>query len=624
MIALSLDWQADGIPPGCAERQTARAERMAQAMPPAAHWSSGGALFVTQKAPRGWRPATTRCGGQVLFAGFLYHREDARTALGIGPASDAAIYAAAYGAWGDGADLRLLGEFAAIIAWPGQHRVRLSRSPLTAPPLHIWQSAERLIVGSSPRVMFAAGAPRQIDEQKIADGLFLNYCEEERSWFADIARLPAGARAELTPAGMRTHRYYDPLALPPTRLARDADYVQAASALLAQGTAATLDGFARPAISLSGGFDSQAVAAHALRQMPAGQTLLGLTGVPEAGWDGTCAPGTIGDERAAAAALGAMYPALRVETVDAAGLGFDHKLGEMFLLTGAMPRNTMNLHWIHAIHARARAQHCDVLLNGGMGNVSFSFDGSGALPGWLRHGHWLRLSREIAAIRGARSWPRTLWSQAVRPALPQRARQGSFGEWCPLNPDYARRMHLTERAQSLRYDPHFRAPASTGEWRRAALANALSESGDIIQGLEHIHGVPMRDPTFYRPLVEFCFSIPDDQYLRGGTSRWLARRMLSGLVPDSVLNAAARGVQAADWHLRLGRERAALTAELDRLAANPAMAARFDVPRMQAALRDWPQTTPHTPQEGDYLLKFALPRMLTAARFIGFVEGSNV
>ncbi|MFA6114171.1 MAG: hypothetical protein WC729_09260 [Sphingomonas sp.] len=85
----------------------------------------------------------------------------------------------------------------------------------------------------------------------------------------------------------------------------------------------------------------------------------------------------------------------------------------------------------------------------------------------------------------------------------------------------------------------------------------------------------------------------------------------------------SRGVQPADWPQRLWRDREALTAELDRLANDPAMVTRFDLPRLRAALDTWNGKRPGHGTPELNLLQVALPRALTTARFIRFIEGRN-
>lgn len=588
---------------------------------------------------RNFSPAQSPNGEYVLFTGHIDNRAELIGALPgrFNPTLDnAALYGLCRAEYGDACDLKVIGQYAAVLCSPETNSLKLARSPIMAPPLHIWRGADRVIIASTPRAIFATDeVPEEIDEQKIADSLFLNYNEEERGWFKDVSRLPVGTQATLTPGGFQATGYYDPFAFEPVRLARDEDYVDAANALFLEGTKATLQGFSKPAVSVSGGLDSQAVAAFALKAMPTEQVLHGYTGVPEEGWDGRTAPKRFGDETAHVEALAAMHPRIVPNFVDAAGLSFDHKLDAMFLMAGAAPRNAMNLHWLHEIGARSKAAGCDVLLNGGLGNMTFSFNGAGAFPTWIRRGKWGTALKEVWAKRRSHATlAHAFVANVVRPLLPrplalglERLRHGAqanmFETWCPLNPDWAAERRLAERAMDMGHDPSYLAMSSTQSVRRAMIGDAGGEAGDIVQAMDLIAGIPSRDPTAYRPLLEFCFNIPDEQYIRNGETRWLARRMLKGMIPEMVRTEQRRGLQAADWHLRLTRQRNDLRAELDVLADDPKMAEMLNISRLRKTLDEWPDETPLKTNDPASYSHLALARGLTTARFIRYVSGRN-
>ena len=436
----------------------------------------------------------------------------------------------------------------------------------------------------------------KIDEQKIADSLLLNYLDEERDWYSGISRLPIGARATLDRDGVKLDRYYDPARLPEIRLKNDNEYVEATTCLFEEAVRFALQDFSRPGIAISGGLNSQAVAAFTLKTLSSESVLNGYTSVPEGDWRGPDSPGTFGNERAYVEAFAAMYPQFRPHWIEAAGLGLDHRLTELFVLAGGPPRNAGNLHWIHEIWSQAKADGCDVILTGEAGNIAFSQAAEWSYARWFKRGQWLRLAKELRAARhDERTIFRKFVSLAIMPlfsdGMQRLARQiagspfpSSYGGWCPLNPDWAKKMHVEERAREMGFDPHFRIDPDPNTFRRTIGGGEL---GDLNQAFDEIHQIPERDPTSYRPMVEFCYSIPDDQFIRDGQSRWLARRVLKGLVPEVVRTERRYGRQAADWPFRLAREREKISSELESLERDPKMTGWLNISGLRDALAKW-------------------------------------
>lgn len=572
-------------------------------------------------------------GTAVLFTGFIANRSALRAQLGCSAECDTGLYAAARMAWGDQADRHVVGEYAAILVPPSGAELRLFRSPIAAPALHIWHDRDRCIVASTPAALFATGeVSRELDDTKLADSLLLNYSDERRGWFKGVTRLPRGARAHLTRDGLREDQWYRIEEIAPIRLGSDGDYVEAADALFAEATDAVLDGFERPLVSLSGGYDSQAVAAYAMRARRHAP-LLSATSVPQAGW---CPPSRSRawvDERPHVRALAGMYPQLQPHWVDGEGRDFSYFLRDLFDAALVPPRNVGNLHWVHDVRQTAQREGADVILTGALGNLTFSYDGLGYLPDLLRAGQLRLLGRELWRGGPRRKVAKRLFRQAILPLLP-RAVQKSVLEWrdgpldhpleswSPLRSDYALASGVLERACDQGADPFFLPVSSVRQFRTNVLGHAMNEAGDITGAIERIHGIPMRDPTRYRPLLEFCFAIPVRQYLNAGTKRWLAKRMLTGKVPEMVLQETRRARQAADWSARIRPARAALMDELDMLAGDPDVAARIDTARLRRRLASLPESDSELTMK-DTLAFEALARGMVTARFIGYLKGRN-
>lgn len=61
-----------------------------------------------------------------------------------------------------------------------------------------------------------------------------------------------------------------------------------------------------------------------------------------------------------------------------------------------------------------------------------------------------------------------------------------------------------------------------------------------------------RDPSNDSRVIQFCLSVPEDQYVHKGLDRALIRRATENYLPDDVrLNQRVRGVQGLDWLHRI-------------------------------------------------------------------------
>lgn len=631
LIAAAIDFARAAWPDGTAERMAASLAlglggKVVRAAEP------GVILLARRKEAAGGHAFSqpSEHGAQVLFAGHLYDRQELRQRLGLPldrPLDDGELYAVAHARWGDDCDRQVNGHYAAILWFADQGLLRAARSPFDPSPLHWWSQGTRLVLASTPRAIFAAGAQRQLDDAKLDTALVGSFGDQRRSWFSGINRLESGTVMTWRRGTSTSRRWWSVEDLPNLHLKRDEDYVEALDELFARATAQALGGFRKPGLLLSGGLDSQAVASYALDVIGPRGRLECFTSVPAQGFTPVKRVDSFPDERAYVEALAAMHPRLRVNTIEAAEHDFTHRLSEIFLLGSVMPLAALNLHWIHQSLSQAAAAGCDVVLSGSNGNASFSYDGNTAFAWWLRRGNLVRLLRELGAVDRERPLYRRLISWAVMPNLPRRASARLAELVSDTSPDQPRgplREDYT-RQQGLHDLPDIIAPRifhNAREARAQLLAMGTAEGGDIELALELLYGLPFRDPTAYRPLFEFCAGIPEDQYRRGGVSRWLARRLLKGRIPEAVRLESRIGQQGADWPLRLERARPAMLAELNAMAADDALADRFDLPRITAALEHWDGRDTKASRVYE-TVALASSRAIVASRFIRFANGSN-
>lgn len=583
---------------------------------------------------RSWRPARNARGTWVLFDGAIDNRESIAQDLGLAIPTDAQLYASAIERWGDTADNRLHGLFSAIAYDPQSGEIRVARSPLRAPPLHYWQREDRIVIASVPRALFATGelAP-EVDETKLVDNLFWNASDEERGWYRGTRRIPLGSIVHFHHGTRKTIRYYDPHAAPKVRLRSDAEYVEAARELLREGTRAALYQARDPGMCLSGGLDSPQVAMRTLELLPAERDLPSYTFVPSAQWDGHAGSGMFGDDRPFVEALAERHPRIKPTFIANEGIDHDHRWKEMFLASGTAPAGMPNFYLFHELWAQAKRDGRDTLLFAEFGNATFSASGVWGLVEYLKTGRLRQLWRGLKQNHDdPRSMPRRFMALSVLGLLPPRAwawlKQQTPGyahlsdSYSPLRPQIARDGGLLARAREAgvaRDRAQFR---NRREWIADGYANADMDSAEIYQGFEQIYGIRHRDPTYYRPLVEFCYGLPTDQFMRDGETRWLARRMGAGEIPEAQLANRDYGEFDVDWHHRLARRQSDYTAALSAIAADPQMNRLIDVPRLQAALTAFPDTSNITKAQA-MTLRMAVRNALMTAQFADFVSGRN-
>ena len=216
------------------------------------------------------------------------------------------------------------------------------------------------------------------------------------------------------------------------------------------------------------------------------------------------------------------------------------------------------------------------------------------LPDWL----WLVVKHLRTGFRGISARP--LWN-----------------EYAPIRPEFARAQRVDERAREKGHDIRF---GSSSAARAPYLIRQADARGDAGRGKEALLGVQERDPAADMRLVEFCFSLPEDQYLRDGESRWLIRRAMANGLPAEVLDNRRRGLQAADWLESMRAARARIEEEFDTLEKSTLASNAIDIGRMRR-LVDQIQDVRSNEDRTVLDYRGVLDRGLIMGRFIAWVEG---
>jgi asparagine synthase (glutamine-hydrolysing) len=248
-----------------------------------------------------------------------------------------------------------------------------------------------------------------------------------------------------------------------------------------------------------------------------------------------------------------------------------------------------NMSWWSAIRRRAQAAGASVMLTGELGNQSLNAGGLAILGDYTRRHLWRSWWREARANarRGDVRWRGILFN-SFGGWLPERAVDtlrasvhhiASSGDTTFLRPEWLARLETSGRE---RFRPSGDSYADrlrliraddVGPYRKAAIADCGMEERDVMSD---------------RRALEFSLTLPPDQMLRNGVSRPLARAALADRVPGEILQSPLRGLQSADWHLRLNQQ--AARDAFEEISARHDVAELLDLTALEQAIADWPRS----------------------------------
>ena len=510
-------------------------------------------LWTTPESLQEHLPAGSDDGTLVITADArLDNRDELIDRLGLADQSaaaltDSALIRAAYERWGDRCPEQLRGDFAFAI-WDAQRQqLFAARDHFGVRPFYYaFLPAHGFAFASEARALLTLDwVPRRLNEERIAEHLIARQYNSASTFIRDLLRLPPGHRLTAARDGLRIERYYQPDPTRETRLRSDADYAAALRDHLAEAVRRRLRRAFPAGSLLSGGLDSSAITCLARRLTS--DTSPGQWPTFSAIHDRVT---TCDESRYIAAVLecGGFHPhyfwADRVSPL----LDLERVLWHV---DGPTVGGNLYIDW--GIYHLARQEGVRILLDGFDGDSTISH-GLGYLVELATAGRWGALAREVIPYARALGEPwghvmaSWLWAYGLKPRLthlPAARRAGAAlrrllrhdprpadgRQSALLRPDFLQRTGLLERRQAMAACP----PRTEREhhYRR------LTDPGlvTVLEVLDHAAaawGIEVRFPFWDLPLVEFCLSLPAEQKIRRGWTRFVLRQAMEGILPPEV------------------------------------------------------------------------------------------
>ena len=642
MSALAGIWNFDGRPDAdraCADMLAAQAiyGPHDEAQSDLGAISLGRRLFrILPEDIHDQQPVSGGAGRFTLAADIrLDNRDELIAALQVPEArnlADSAILMAAWERWGEATFDRLVGDYAFALFDKTEQKLVLARDPLGMRPLHYHRGKTFFAFASMPKGLHRLPEiPRLPDEEHVAEQLALLPEGGSQSYFKNVERVQAGHFVSVTTAGLSSQRHWNPQRKT-LKLANAEEYAEAMRHHFDAAVRSCLRGAGDAVGShLSSGFDSSAVATAAAIQMAPRGKVVAFTSVPREGFKGKTPRLRHGDEGPIAALTAAKYPNIEHVLIRTLGRSPLDGLDRNFFLYERPLLNLCNGVWLHAINDAAKARKLNVVLTGQMGNMSISYDGLTLLPQLVANGRFLHWTREGATlVRSGHMRIRNVMAQSFGPYMPLpmwkainrvfRGVTSGIETYSAIRPERIRDLDLPAKARARGLDLDYR-PRKDGFEARLWVLNRV-DMGNYNKGTLAGWGFDQRDPTADRRLLEFCLSVPEEQFLAGGQTKALARRAFAARMPAEVVNMRGKGYQAADWYESMAPAGGQIAEEVARLTECGPAAAAIDLPRLQTLLDEWPSQG----WESEAVLRkyrLAMLRGISSGHFLRKASGSN-
>jgi len=498
----------------------------------------------------------------LVFNGEIYNFRELRTTLeALGHVfrtrSDSEVVLHAYRQWGEACCARLHGMFAIALWDSGNGTLLLVRDRLGEKPLFYAQDATRLIFASELKALACVpGFRRELDPEAIQAYVCFGYVPNPACIFRGARKLPPGHYLRYADGRSEIVRYWQVEFEPKTALS-EADAAEELAALLDQAVASRLVSDVPFGAFLSGGIDSSVVVALMARHMNQPVRTFSI-GFHEDGYS------ELADARRVAERFGTEHHAEIVVPDAVACLEqLTWHLDEPFADASAVPTFFVS---------QLARRHVKMVLTGDGGDEAFA--------GYDRYLRYLRLHR-LGAMRPAAALAASITGHVLPHSQGYRWRRIGERLRQPFPDNYLSGVALTRAdiAAALTGEAAGPGHSSSDHYRGLkSLARDAASLGtldrlvaidlgsylpdDILVKLDRMamaNSLEGRAPLLDHRLVEFAARLPAGLRVRGGSGKYLLRRVAARWLPPAVLTKRKQGfaIPLAQWFRGPLRELAA-------------------------------------------------------------------
>ncbi|PQZ57245.1 asparagine synthetase B [Bacillus sp. MYb209] len=513
--------------------------------------------------------------------------------------TDSELILLSYQKWGEAAPKYLVGDFAFMI-WDEKKQILFGARDFSGSrTLYFYRGEGKFAFCTIINPLFSLPyVEKKLNKQWIAEFLAIpvNFesVDPQLTVYKYIEQVPPSHTILVKEGEVKFSRYYTPTVGKMLNLKSNEEYEEAFREVYKSAVKARLRTHHQVGAHLSGGLDSGSVVSFAAKDLRAeNKKLHTYSYVPVEGFEDWTHKGRIADER----------PFIQ-STVEHVGNIQDYYLElpersplseiDDWLETMEMPYKFFeNTFWLSGVYEKASQHGIGVLLSGQRGNWTVSWgpilDYQAML---LKKLHWIRFYRELYLYSRNIGVKKSRVFEVVRrkafPFLHQLLFSGKQdANSAIINPEFAREMNVFDRLREQEIDITGTSISNAYDMKREQFEKPYywSINGTYETKLSLRYALWDRDPTNDLRLIQFCLSVPEEQYVQNGLDRALIRRATKNFLPDKVrLNQRVRGIQGADGVYRMAPFWNEFIEEVEELSIDPVISEFLNVEVIKKAI----------------------------------------
>jgi asparagine synthase (glutamine-hydrolysing) len=442
--------------------------------------------------------------------------------------ADSELILHAYEAWGEECLSKIIGDYAFAIWDSRKEELFCARDQMGIKPFYYFLSDDLFVFSTEIKaILCLQETPRKVNEIMIRNFLLRDFSDRAITFFEGISRLPAAHSITIKDNGFNIERYWSLEAKGELYLPSDDEYAMRFKDIFEEAVRCRLRSAFPVGAQLSGGLDSSSIVCVADDLSPDHENSLTFSAVfertPEC--DESQYIKAVADKRGVPSQF---IIADRISPLGDVPSIIEH-IDEPILI--------MNVYLSLNLCKAAKERGIRAFFSGEDGDtvVSHGFELLTQLAHLRKPEDLAKAFEDISKIQNLNTHELAL-KYCILPFANGKIKE--LAEECPshaydfINTSFYERAKFKDRIDELNSSREF---ISAQESHLHAISSGYSQY--ILEFLDQIsalYQMEFRYPFYDIRLIEFCLSLPPDQKLKNGWSRWILRSAMSNILPSEV------------------------------------------------------------------------------------------